>query len=216
MDMLVSVCRVLASRPRLRLLRVIHAQPGTTVQALATALALPIESVSQHLKVLTGFRFVESRPQGRYMHYRPVPTRVIKQPFLRDLQLWLQTFFGPPRLHCTLAQVCNGAMAPDRRAEETLLVQWFTSYTHLRRLLLLRYLLRHEHCSTEQLAGAVRMSNTAVCRHMCKLRRRGLVAAADGPPLRWRLERSSADDCRQQLKDIVLRALHATVPSDEK
>lgn len=204
MDIIVSVCRVLANRQRLSLLRTIYAQPDATVQVLATAIALPIESASKHLKLLANFRLVEARPQGRYVHYNPGHPRPGGHPFLRDLLAGLPTLL---KSHCTLAQVCNSG-APAAEADEALL-KTFTTYTHLRRLLLLRYLLNHGSAAAVELAAEIHMSPTAVHRHMRKLQRRAVVAITAGTPLRWVLIRPERTDSRRQLLDIILRSLAA-------
>ena len=209
MDLIVAVCRALANRNRLRLLRVIHAQPGTTAHALATTTALPAESVSKHLKLLGSFHLVSATPQGRYVRYAPPSPRSTSHPFLRDIQALLHGLFGSTQSNSTLGQVWNRTPPPLEEAEEELLMKLFTTYTHLRRLLILRYLARSGACTAEQVADSVRMSNPAVNRHLHKLRRRAVVSATEVPPVLWKLARPAGFACRQQLLDSVLRSLKA-------
>ena len=208
MDLIVTACRALANRNRLRLLRAIHAQPGVTAHALATTTALPAESVSKHLKLLVGLRLVAARPQGRCVHYAPPQPRATSHPFLRDLQFLTQDLFCATPSKSTLGQVWNETPASGAASEQALM-KLFTTYTHLRRLLLLRQLLRHGPCSTAQLIAGVGISNQAVHRQLRKLQRRGAVTVTEKIPVLWQLARPVGCACQRQLLDDVLRALAA-------
>src|SRR5262245_49987829 len=67
--------RVLADPARLRLLSIIHAQPGgeASVCHLTEPLGLSQPTVSHHLKVLTQAGLLERDQRGRWAYYRVVP-----------------------------------------------------------------------------------------------------------------------------------------------
>jgi len=58
MQLIVTTCRVLANRPRLRLVQAVFARPDATVQTLAQLLKQPVYTTSHHLHVLSGYRFL--------------------------------------------------------------------------------------------------------------------------------------------------------------
>jgi len=203
MDLIVAACRTLASRPRLRLLRMIHAQPDQTVQGLAANVHLAPEAASKHLKLLMALQLVTARPQGRYVHYSPIRSGVSAHRFLRGLQMFLHKVLCPEPSGGTPAPTALSYWEPIFEA----LVKMFTTYTHLRRLLLLRRLADRGPCTAEQLADQVRMSFDAVQRHLHKLQRRGVVKATAGTPSRWCLQSDAGTAEQQSLLKLVLHAL---------
>ena len=208
MDLIVAVCRVLANRSRLRLLRSIHAQPGTTMQVLAAAAALPIPETSKHLKRLAGVHLVQATPQGRYVRYTPARPTATNHPWLRAVQQLVQALCAPHRSNSTLGQVWNCAAVAIRNADDEDLIKLFTTYTHLRRLMILRQLVLHGPCSAEHLAVTLKMSTPAVHRHLHKLQRRGVLSVTDAPPQVWHIT-NPVGAGRTELFTAVLRALKA-------
>jgi DNA-binding MarR family transcriptional regulator len=196
MDLIVAVCRTLASRPRLRLLRAIYAQPAITVNELAEAVQAAPAFVSHHLKLLSGLHFIQAVPSGRYVHYRPAEAGHLSNPFLRAMHTWLQG---------TLAPRAEPAM--DWKVQADAMVTLFTTYTHLRRLLILRHLARNGACTPVALMAEVGMSAAATNRHLDKLLRRGIVNPSGTVPRTWRLATLEAPAPGRCLWTIIRREL---------
>jgi len=208
MDLIIAVCRALANKPRLRLLRLIYEQSGRTVESLAVDAKLPADAASKHLKLLRGLHLIQMTPSGRCVHCSPAPPESTNNDFLRDIQKLLTQLFGDKDLNRTLAQVCDsGVTAPQGwdTAFEAML-KHATAFTHLRRLLLLRWLSRKGPCRPEELAAGAQMSADAARRHLDKLRRRGVIADDAKTPGAWTIVRTAHPPCRQKLLAIVLRA----------
>ena len=85
----------------------------------------------------------------------------------------------------------------------------FTTYTHLRRLLLLRKLAGANACTTAELSAAVGMSDLATARHLDKLLRRGVVSVTGTAPPTWRLAQGVRPALRRRLLTAVLHAINA-------
>ena len=208
MQLIVSVCRVLASRPRLRLLRSIHAQPDLTVEALAAAVALPAASASRHLRLLANYQLVRATPHGRYVHYAPAQPRSTGNRFLRDLQAYLRDMLGATQPGNVLAQLCAETREPSWDSVYDALFKLFTAYTHLRRLFLLRYLARQGASTTGRLCEQLKMSAAAAHRHLHKLRRRALLMVSDVSAT-WAFAPPSKLPGHRRLLVSVVRAVQA-------
>ncbi len=203
MKLIVAAFRTLANRPRLRLLHAIHAQPGITVHALAAAVRQPLYTTSHHLKLLSEYRFIHTQPSGRHVQCQPVQTPTAGNRFLSSLQAWVQDLFAPGDLDRTVVQVCEPGTTPSWEAVFEALVKLCTTYTHLRRLLILREVARRGACSSAELMEAVGMSADATRRQVAKLCRRGLLAADETAPDRWQLAPPAGPDARRQLWSLV-------------
>lgn len=208
MQLIVSVCRVLASRPRLRLLRSIHAQPGLTVEALAAAVALPAAGASRHLRLLANYQLVKATPQGRYVHYAPAPPRSTGQRFLRELQVYLRDMLGARQPGNVWTKLCAEAREPTWEAVFDVLLKLFTAYTHPRRLYLLRFLAGQGASTTGHLCEQLKMSAAAAHRHLHKLQRRALLAVSDVSAT-WVFAPPSKLSGQRRLLVSVVRALQA-------
>ena len=202
MDLIVAACRVLANRPRLHLLQALQAKPASTVSDLALAVGLPLGVVSHQLKLLGQFHFVQARPSGRYVRYRPANPAQVASPFLRNVLELVQKNLADR--NSTLREVWN-SRAQQKQDEE--LVKTFTTYTHLRRLLILRQLATRGAYTPADLARLVGMSPPAACRHLAKLQRRGVACFAGPPPHVWRLATQPGKSLQRNLLDIVSHAL---------
>jgi DNA-binding transcriptional ArsR family regulator len=209
MDLIVAACRALANRHRLELLRAIHEQPGLTIQPLAeqTKLALPV--VSRHLKLLRELHLVQMTPRGRHVHCAPPRPGSTSSRFLTDLQKLLRWVLGGGDLNSTLSKVCNSDRPGHAGwpAVYAALIAQFTTFTHLRRLLILRWLAQRPAGRPDELAAAIRMSPPAASRHLDKLRRRGVVQATGGPAGGWALRDGTGPPAQRRLLAIVLRGL---------
>jgi DNA-binding transcriptional ArsR family regulator len=207
MQLIVTTCRVLASRPRLRLVQAVFAHPDATVQTLAHSVGQPVSTTSHQLHLLSGYRFLQTEPGGRQVYCQPVQTAFATQPFLRSLQELLHDLFAHADLDRTLVQVCDADIPPSWEAVFEALLKLFTAYTHLRRLLILREVARRGACSAADLVESIGMSPDATRRHVAKLRRRGLLAVADGAPESWCLAPLSGPAARRQLWAAVQHEL---------
>jgi len=209
MDLIVAACRTLASRPRLRLLHAIYAAPAITVRDLANAVAQPPAATSHQLKLLGDFHFIQAVPSGRYVHCHPAVAGATAHPFLQGLQDMMHEVWAAQEPNRIPVQVCDSAPASSWETVYDALEKLFTTYTHLRRLLIVRQLARQGECTAVDLMEAVGMSSDATHRHLAKLQRRGVVASIATVPGKWCLVPHKGDACRQQLLGLVLRELKA-------
>jgi DNA-binding transcriptional ArsR family regulator len=211
MDFIVAACRTLASRSRLRLLRAVYEEPGSTVQALAKAVELPVHAASKHLKLLREHHLIRAMPSGRYVRYALPVENDTESRFLRNLQALMKDLLDGKKCNFTLAQVWNDAPQSETGWEAVFagLEKHVTTYTHLRRLLILRELARKHTCRAEEITGTIRMSAGALGRHLDKLQRRGVIREPATKAGAWTIVRDARPPCRQRLLEIVLRALQA-------
>ena len=209
MDLIVATCRALANHHRLELLRAIHEQPGIAVQVLATKVDLEAPVVSKHLKLLRDLHLVQMTPQGRFVHCSPPRPGSTRNGFLTDMQKLLRTIFGAGDRNRTLSKVCNstGTARGGWSDVYEALMAGFTTFTHLRRLMILRWLAQHKTGSPEELVARVGMSADAARRHLDKLRRRGVVQIESGTSERWTIRREGGSPFHRQLLESVLRGL---------
>lgn len=209
MDLIIAACRALANRTRLQLLRAIHERPERTVQILADEVGLGVPEVSKHLKLLRGFHLIRTTPQGRYVRCSPAQGKSTNSVFLQELQEWVKDLFATRELNRTLGQVCD-LTSPTPREWDTVfdaMIRHATTFTHLRRLLLLRWLANKGPSRPQVMATGVGMSPDAVRRHLDKLRRRGVIASTGGTSGAWALVCAPDPAARARLLTIVLRAL---------
>lgn len=154
--------------------------------------------------MLGNFHLVQAAPSGRYVHYQPARTGPVSNGFLRATLLLLQRTLNAQ--NSTPREVWNSGAQKEKDEE---LVKLFTTYTHLRRLLMLRHLAVKGSASAADLARHVGMSAAATSRHLLKLQRRGVVSAEGPAPHRWQLSTHTAPALRRTMLNIVLRALKA-------
>lgn len=207
MNLIVSACRTLASRPRLRLLHAIYAAPAITVPDLAGAVAQPPAMTSHHLKLLGDFHFIQAVPSGRYVHYHPPAAGATAHPFLQGLQTMVRAVCAAPEPDRIPVQVCDSTPATSWEDVYAALVKLFTTYTHLRRLMILRQLASQGECTAGELSESVGMSADATYRHLDKLNRRNVIASLAAPHGTWCLVPHEGAAYRQQLLALVLREL---------
>ncbi len=203
MQLIVSACRTLANRLRLRLLRVIHDKPGQPVHVLAAAVKQPPDAVSHQLKLLCDYQFARAAPSGRRVFYHPVASGATSHPFLRGLRELLDEALLAAWKIRTPDKVCEFETG---RWDDSLL-KLFTTYTHLRRLLILRLLDSHGAVTIASVSEQIGMSPDAAYRHLDKLRRRGVVASSGTHPVYWSVVPVTGAALRQRLLACVLREL---------
>jgi DNA-binding IclR family transcriptional regulator len=189
----------------LRLLHVIHTKPGQFVNALAEAVTQPPAVVSHQLKLLGDFHFVQAAPSGRRVAYHPASARTTNHPFLcglRGLVARVMRDAGPLR-------GAKSLRGQEFEAWVGSLVKLFTTYTHLRRLLILRQLVKDGTGTIAGLTERIGLSPAAAYRHLDKLCRRGIVVCDGKEPAHWRLAPGGGDNLRQQLQSLVVCELKA-------
>jgi DNA-binding IclR family transcriptional regulator len=202
MDLIVAACRALANRVRLHLLWALHAHPGTTVKELAKAAGLTPAFTSQQLKLLGNYHFVQATPRGRRVYYHPAKPGHVSNQFLRETVTLLHQTMA--QLHPTPCKVWD---ADHQQKADDAMFKVFTTYTHLRRLLMLRYLALNGASTPAAVMAHVGMSFAAVHRHLTKLQRRG-VLQSDGPrPHLWSIATKLPAPMSRNMLAVVLRAL---------
>ena len=216
MDFTVVLFRALASAARLRLLFLVHSKPSTTVRELAEACGASEQVTSRHLRMLADLGLLDARPSGRAVHLHPPRPEQSRTALSREVVRLVTQVWQRAEGNSTLLRVWNSVAGSEGGAPgevEALfqrLVFAFTAYTHLRRLLILRYLADRGATSQERLADEIGMSAPATTRQLAKLHRRGLVTrsgpGAHGP---WELAPSPAPPFQRALHAAVMASLTA-------
>ena len=120
-DQVARIARALASPKRLEIVEVL-CQGEKTVESLAQSTDLDIRMASAHLKELKAARLVESRKQGRYVHYRLadeavaslwVSLRSVAEELLAELQKVVRDFVSEPHALAPLDRRTMLAKARD-------------------------------------------------------------------------------------------------------
>lgn len=204
MDLVVAACRALANRSRLHLLRALQQHPGTTVKGLAKIVGLVPDFASQQLKLLVNYHFVQAVPRGRRVLYHPAKPLYVSNQFLRETLALVHQTMGKPIL--TPGETWDSESQKKADAD---MIKVFTTYTHLRRLLVLRYLAIKGPSSPVDLMTQVGMSRAAVHRHLTKLQRRGVLINVDSKSHLWRMATKPSAMMQRKMLGIVLRALRA-------
>ena len=215
MDLMVSLFRALAYELRLRIHYCTVTEPGLTVGEVAQRLSIVQPIVSAEVGGLADLGLVDTRPSGRRVHIHPParglpPDSLTRSVHLSLTKLWREHHGGNP-IHSYVWD-CSDAPrvspAGDWDALAARLIFFFTGYTHLRRLLVLRHLREYGDTSRERLVEAIGMSPSAVGRQLQKLRRRGLVESiTTGQSRSWRLVASPGPPFQRDLHGQVMRAL---------
>ncbi|MBM4047405.1 MAG: helix-turn-helix transcriptional regulator [Planctomycetes bacterium] len=208
MDLIVATFRALANPVRLRLLLLVHSEPGITVHALAERAKILDHAASRHLKVLAEYRLVHTAASGRYVECFPAREGSTSNAFLRDVQRLLRRLLGGEDLNRTPSKVCDLVEASERTWDAVFaaLMKQFTAYTHLRRLMMVRHLALHRPCGMADLVSGIGMSEDACRRHLDKLERRYLARQA-GRGGDWELIKADHRTMRGILLGIVLDGL---------
>ena len=157
-------CRVLANAGRIKCLKVVLEQPGSTVGEVAACACLAENLASEHLRALQARGLIQAFRKSRWVHYAPMPDPLV--PSARPLLTALRQ-----------------ALLTEKMAESEI-IHTLTAFTHPRRLAILRYLQKTERACAEDIAAATRISLPALSRHLSKLAARRLVSCGDH---RWQL-----------------------------
>jgi rhodanese-related sulfurtransferase len=126
-EQVARITRALASPKRLEIVEVL-CQGEKTVESLAQNTDLDIKMASAHLKQLKAARLVESRKEGRYVHYRLaddmvaflwVSFRSVAEGRLAELQNAIREFVSEPH---ALAPLDRRAMLAKARDGEVIVI----------------------------------------------------------------------------------------------
>ncbi len=150
-----KICRVLANKTRLRILRRLIEEPNLCESDIAMFLGLTRPSASKHIRTLSEYEFIETRPRSKWLFCRicdPKP----KDP-LHDVQKIL------------FKNLTSGEKQIDK------IYRSATAFTHERRCCIVR-LLQNRNMSLEELVRTSNISEIAMNRHLKKLINRGIVA----------------------------------------
>ncbi|MBM4047891.1 MAG: helix-turn-helix domain-containing protein [Planctomycetes bacterium] len=214
MEFIVALCRLLANELRLRVHFTVAETPDITVNELADKLKIDPSKASDHVRLLADFGVLQTRPSGRFVHLCIRPGETVKNAMARGLnELLLKTW---EKANPTPAHVWDwlglGSQPPAYTWDDLAakIMSFLTAYTHLRRLLLIRYLATHGPTPLTQLREAIQMSENAAYRQLDKLRRRGLleVVRVEGC-VAWRLVKSPQPPFQRRLHELVTDALLA-------
>ena len=178
----VQLFRALASRGRIRILRLLTVLGEQPVSDIAEATGQRGSVVSAHLRLLANVGLVWRRRSGRWVYYRVAdrPRRGAARAVVASLRrVWRRIRRGDPR------DVARTGLPESARGSDRALFALFTAFTHPRRIRIVQHLAHHEGCTTGELAGHLDMSICSSQRHVSKLKRRGIVTRVmrdDGRP----------------------------------
>lgn len=147
-------CRVLANRPRLRILGLLARAPALTVSAVAERLELSLPLASLYLRALEARGLLTSRRSGRYVRYALNASSAVE----------------PAR---KLAAALRFTFQRDPTPVETVF-KLATTFTHPRRIEIYRAVAIRSSTSG-QLQAVTRISARALFRHLLKLEARGFI-----------------------------------------
>ena len=150
-----KLCRVLANKNRLRILRQLKSDTEACVSDIAIEHSLTRPSASKHIRFLSEYGFIETRPSGKWLLCRAC--KPAKDHPLYDLQKILSKKLS----------------SSEKQIDE--IYRSATAFTHERRCCIIR-LLRDRSMPLNELVEASNISAIALNRHLGKLILRGLVA----------------------------------------
>lgn len=156
-------CRVMANATRIKLLAEVIAEPQRSVEDIAAASGVPARRASAHLRLLQSRGLLTATRQSRWVLYEAIPDPLVLS--------------AAPLLAALRAAVSG--RETTREVKRAL-----TAFTHPRRLRIVKALTQTS-LSFGELLVATGISRQALCRHMDKLRRRGVVQRT--PEGRWQL-----------------------------
>jgi DNA-binding transcriptional ArsR family regulator len=151
-------CRVLANRPRLRLLKLLFHRPDQSVSELARQSGLQVAAASQYLRALNARGLLQVTRTSRWVRYRIAAD-------------------DAPEPIAKLLRALRASFSQDRDPVEKIF-RLATNFTHPRRVEIWQPL-RNGAQPLEQLQAVTRISSPALARHLMKMQVRGLIAATD-------------------------------------
>jgi DNA-binding transcriptional ArsR family regulator len=175
-EIIVRLCRAIASRPRLRILSHLAQHGEAMPTRLQTELGLPLNTLSQHLRALSVVGLIRSRRSGVRCYYEfrsPYNEQTLSGRMSKLLKKLLEKPAGGA--HCELHEVRNDSSPPAMKTRHDAVFDAATAFTDLRRLQILQYLQTHPQATAQELISQLKMSGYAVSRQTAKLRRRGFL-----------------------------------------
>jgi len=174
-EIIVRVCRTIACYARLRILSFLAGQQEAAPSVLAAKLRMPLDQVCVHLRRLTSAGLIQRRRSGAWCYC------VAKSPYGErtlsgEVGAWLFKILREPSRvieNCTVGQLRNFQGSDDEGRLHRILFDAATAFTNVRRIHLLQQLCSAKAVTAETLTAELRMSASAVSRHMAKLVRRG-------------------------------------------
>jgi DNA-binding transcriptional ArsR family regulator len=208
-EIVVRLARAIACLARLQLLSLLVRQGELPPTRLAKELRLPLNVVSQHLRMLSSAGLLCRRKSGTWCYYRadsPYDATAISGRLVR----WLGDLFKDgikARLeHSGVHEVRNVAGTADGDLHQQI-YEAATAFTDLRRVQLLRQLDRQKSVSAPDLITSLCLSPQALGRHMGKLMRRGYVRAERrGHMLVYALATTAQTPVHRRLFDLMKTA----------
>jgi DNA-binding MarR family transcriptional regulator len=204
-ELIVQVCRCIASYPRLRILTIIARRSELPPSELARELKIPFPQVCNDLRRLAAVGLIQRRHSGSRCYCQA------KSPY-KDTTLsgkvsrWLFSILKQEATSLHPAGSLRKRNAPVKG--EPLLYQDIfksaTVFTNLRRVQILRYVATHPSNNVETLTQNLSMSPSALSRHCAKLMRRGVLKEkfSDGQ-LQYQMAASLPNPTLQRLLGIV-------------
>jgi DNA-binding transcriptional ArsR family regulator len=174
-EIIMQVARALACRTRLRLLSRLARGQELAPTVLAAELRLKNGLVSAHIRRLVAAGLIRQRRSGVWAYCQSC-SAYGPQTFSGQVSAWIFDLLRSPQRildRCGVIQLCNG-QNPEEQVH-TLVFETATAFANVRRLQLLRRLTTERVVTPEALSCQLKMSESAVSRHMNKLRRRGYV-----------------------------------------
>ena len=179
MDFIVRLFRVLANTNRLAILRFIIRHPESMVATIAEELEMKQPALSNSLKHLSEHGLVDKRPAGTYVLTRLGRPASARHPVLKRVLQLLPNLYGSADVQQVCELAGSNTSGPTWTEIHAAASFEFTAYTHLRRLLILRFLAERGSTSLDEIRAVVGMSRVAVRRHVDKLVRRNLVRGSE-------------------------------------
>jgi len=177
-EIIVRLSRAIASRPRLRILSHLAQHDEAMPTQLQTELGLPLNALSQHLRVLSFVGLIRSRRSGVRCHYEfrsPYNEQTLSGRTSSLLKKLLEKRSGSR--DCELHEVRNDSSPATQKTMHEVVFDAATAFTDLRRLQILQYLQAHSQATAQELISQLKMSAYAVSRQTAKLRRRGFLSS---------------------------------------
>jgi len=207
-EIIMLVVRAVACMARLRILSRLAHKGELAPTSLARDLQMPLQLVCTHLRRLTATGLIQRRRSGVWS-YGVARSPYGKGAFSSKLAAWLFETLKDPTVaikHCRVAQLRNLSAAQTEAQLHAIIFEAATAFTNVRRLQILRRLTQGGQASVKTLTAGLRMSESAVSRHMGKLIRRGYVAGMrSGHSFAYNL----AKQCKTPVHDNFLKLVRA-------
>ena len=220
LETITTLCRTLASEPRLRILYVLTREQELHASEIATRARLSASGVSCHVRRLVSTGLLARRRSGARV-FCQVPgrghdgigaqTADLVCRACRDVG-WGTSGWDEGTLIHLSPSMSEQTGLPVARALDVLF-DAATSFGNVRRLQLVRLLAQQGPCLEGQIVAQLKMSSIACRRHIDKLSRRGVVHRQGGDG--WRLSKSQRTPVHAALAKLVLRWLDRPLRSFE-